>query len=410
MRRERWWSVVLVQRLQLVAHILANALVRKIGFALDMNKRRLNEERVRQLSYAVEQSPALIVVTDTSGNMTYVNRKFTEVTGYDSAEVIGQNPRLLKSGESDPAVYEALWRAITHGQTWRGEFHNRKKSGELYWESAVISPLLDETGRATHFVAIKEDITERKRAEQEIAQQRKQLTHLSRVTMLGELAGSLAHELNQPLTAILCNAQAAQRLFAQDPPDLNEVQEILADIVAEDKRAGEVIRRLRLLLKTGEVQRQPLQVNESVEEVLKLARSDFVNNNIAAQTELAASLPLIEGDRVQLQQVLLNLVMNASDAMVAAGRDRRQLTIHTLQAEDGCVEISVADCGPGLASDKLEEVFQPFYTTKPHGMGLGLTVCRTIVAAHGGRLWATNNPAGGATFHVSLPMAKMKAA
>ena len=221
--------------------------------------------------------------------------------------------------------------------------------------------------------------------------------------MLGELSGSMAHELNQPLTAILSNAQAAQRFLAGDQADLAEVRDILADIVAEDKRAGEIIHRLRLLLKKGEVQHQPLSVNEVVLEVLKLVRSDLVNQNVAAQTELAPDLPLVHGDRVQLQQVLLNLVMNACEAMAGAGKSARQLTIRTDRSEDGSVRVSVADRGPGIAPEKLEQIFESFYTTKPQGMGLGLAVCRTIITAHNGKLWATSKPGRGATLYFTLP-------
>lgn len=374
------------------------------GITVDITERRQAEEKVRQLSFAVEQSPVLVVITDTQGNIVYVNRKFNEVTGFSSEECLGRNPRILKSGESSPSVYEELWAAITAGKTWRGEFHNRKKNGELYWESAVISPLRNPAGSITHFVAVKEDITGRKRTDLELLQQRNQLTHLSRVTMLGELADSLAHELNQPLTSILSNAQAAQRFLAHGQPDLNEMRDILADIVAEDKRAGEVIRRLRLLLKKGEVQRQPLWVNEIVQEVLKLVRSDLVNLNFTAQTELAPNLPVIHGDAVQLQQVLLNLVLNSCDAMAGATRDNRRLTIRTSRADDGSVCLTVADGGTGITPEKIEQVFEPFYTTKASGLGLGLAVCRSIVTAHGGKLWATNNPVHGATFHLTLPV------
>jgi len=213
----------------------------------------------------------------------------------------------------------------------------------------------------------------------------------------------MAHELNQPLTAILSNAQAAQRFLADGQTDLDEVRDILADIVAEAKRAGEVIRRLRLLLKKGEVQYQPLSVNEVVLEVLRVVRSDLVNQNVTVQTELAPDLPFVHGDRVQLQQVLLNLVMNACEAMTDAETDTRQLTIGTGQSEDGAVQVSVADQGPGIASERLEQIFESFYTTKPQGMGLGLAVCRTIITALKGRLWAANNPQGGATLSFTLP-------
>ena len=209
--------------------------------------------------------------------------------------------------------------------------------------------------------------------------------------------------MNQPLTAILSNAQAAQRFLAHDNADLNEVRDILADIVAEDKRAGEVIRRLRLLLKKGEVQHQPFDLNEAVREVLKLVRSDLVNQGVAVHTELAPALPAVNADRVQLQQVLLNLVMNACDAMAGGLAGDRKLIIRTGLAGDEGIRVSVADRGAGLAPENLEKAFEPFFTTKVQGMGLGLSVCRTIINAHGGKLWAANNPERGATFHFTLP-------
>jgi C4-dicarboxylate-specific signal transduction histidine kinase len=214
--------------------------------------------------------------------------------------------------------------------------------------------------------------------------------------------------LNQPLTAILSNAQAAQRFLAHLHPDLNEVRDILADIVAEDKRAGEVIRRLRLLLKKGEVQRQLLNANELVLEVLKLVRNDLVNQSIVAHTELALNPPLLHADRVSLQQVLINLVMNACDAMAGTTGQDRQFTIGTGLADNNFVLVSVSDNGTGIAPEKLEQVFAPFYTTKAQGMGLGLSVCRTIITAHGGKLWAANNSGCGATIYFTLPLAQME--
>jgi C4-dicarboxylate-specific signal transduction histidine kinase len=241
------------------------------------------------------------------------------------------------------------------------------------------------------------------RAELEIAQQRNQLTHLSRVNMLGELSGSLAHEISQPLTAILGNAHAAQQLLGQSDPDLNQLRDILGDIVADDERAGEVIRRLRLLLKRGEVQFQSLNASELVEEVLKLLRSELVDRGTTAQAKLAPSLPVIQADKVQLQQVLINLVTNACDAMADMPPEARALTIRTGLDGNGFVVIAVCDAGPGIAKEKLEQVFEPFFTTKANGMGLGLSVCRTIAKAHGGKLWAEHNSGRGATFHLLLP-------
>ncbi len=376
---------------------------RVLGAMQDITESKQNEEKLRQASHVLERSPVSIVITDMHGKITYVNRKFTEVTGYSLAECLGQNPRILKSGESSPEIYRELWLSITGGGTWRGEFHNRKKNGELYWESAVISPLHDISGNITHFVAVKEDITERKRAAVESYRDRAEITHLSRVAMLGEMSGSLAHELNQPLTAILSNAQAAQRFLADGKVDINEVRDILKDIVADDLRAGEVIRRLRLLLKKGEVHSLPLDLNEVVQDVLKMVRNDLLNHGITLKTEFAPDLPAVCGDRVQFQQVLLNLLLNSSDAMITNSYAERQVAVQTQRTTAGGVRVSIRDRGHGLTPEAQTRIFEPFFTTKPTGMGLGLKVCHTIITAHGGQLVGVNNPDKGATFCFELP-------
>jgi signal transduction histidine kinase len=242
------------------------------------------------------------------------------------------------------------------------------------------------------------------RAELEIAQQRNQLAHLSRVSTLGELSGSIVHEISQPLTASLSYAQVAQRLLGKSEPDLKEVREILRDLVADNQRAVEVIRRLRKLLKRGAVQFQPVSANQLVEEVLKLLRSELIERGVTVHSELAPSLPVLQADRVQLQQVLINLVTNACDAMADTPREARALTIRTGLDGHDFVLISVCDAGPGIAEGKLEQVFEPFYTSKANGMGLGLSVCRTIVNAHGGKLWTEHNLDRGATFFLLLPV------
>jgi two-component system sensor kinase FixL len=248
------------------------------------------------------------------------------------------------------------------------------------------------------------DISERRRIEHEVTQQRTELAHLSRVAALGEMAGALAHEINQPLMAILSNARAAQRFMAGDNADLFEVRAILADIVADDKRAGEVIHRLRGLLRRGEVQRGPFDLNSLIEDVLRLTRNELLNRGVVATVELAPDLPSLLGDSIQIQQVLLNLVMNACDAMEGTPGSR-QLVLRTRTMDGAGVEVSVSDCGCGIRPGELERIFEPFVTTKKHGMGLGLSVCRTIVAAHGGRLWAESVDGCGATLRFALPVA-----
>jgi len=246
------------------------------------------------------------------------------------------------------------------------------------------------------------DISARRQSELELEQQRNELAHLSRVTMLSELSGSLAHELNQPLTAILSNAQAALRFMAGNEPKLDEVRDILQDIVSDDRRAGEIIQGLRLLLKKGERKKAQLDINEVIESVLRLTRSDLLNSNIALTTRLAPDLPPIMGDPVQLQQVLLNLVANSCEAMRDNSPGERQLLVSSQPAARDAIQICVADQGRGIPPESLELIFDSFFTTKKEGLGLGLSVCRQIIAAHDGVLWAENTPEQGASFFFTL--------
>ncbi|MEO8615272.1 MAG: ATP-binding protein [Luteolibacter sp.] len=219
---------------------------------------------------------------------------------------------------------------------------------------------------------------------------------------MSELSGSLAHELNQPLAIILSNAQAAQRLLVQTPPDVEEVREILTDIVHEDRRAGEIIQRLRNMLKRGESSMLPLPLNEVITEVLQLTRVDLIDRGVTVVCHLAESLPLVHADRIQLQQVFLNLILNGTDAMADCEPGTRRLHI-TTALHDGTVRVSVRDEGTGLPAD-VERLFEPFHTTKPQGLGMGLAICRSIIGAHRGRLWAESHAERGAVFHFDLPV------
>jgi len=245
-------------------------------------------------------------------------------------------------------------------------------------------------------------LEERSRAEREAHEQRLQLTHLSRVAMLGEMSGGLAHELNQPLTAILSNAQAAEHLIANKTIDNNELREILHDIIAANQRASEVIRRLRALFKRGETYLERLDANELVRETLSLAQGDLATRSIAPVLKLAPGTLAIQGDRIQLEQVMLNLILNGAEAMAAHTAVERTITVRSA-GNDSWVYVSFADRGPGFAPELVEKLFEPFYTTKPQGLGLGLSISRSIVRAHGGRLWGASHASHGASFHIALP-------
>jgi signal transduction histidine kinase len=243
------------------------------------------------------------------------------------------------------------------------------------------------------------------RSESVAREQRQELAHLSRVAVLGELTGTMAHELNQPLAAILANAQAAQTFLARGPEYVPMAQEALEGVVEADVRAGDIIKRLRGMLKRGEFQGQRLDLGEIAREALALADGDVRRRDVRVATDLARGLPAVVGDRVQLQQVLLNLILNACDAMAGTARPERLLTVAASPGANGTVVLSVEDRGTGIPESDLERVFEPFQSTKAQGLGLGLSICRTIVSEHGGRLWAANNAERGATFHLELPRA-----
>jgi PAS domain S-box-containing protein len=382
---------------------------RILGVMQEITESKLVEEALREsverFRQVAEIAGEFIWEVDANGRYTYASPSVEKILGYTADELVGKKhfydlfePSLREHQKA------AVFRLFAERQTFRDSPHaTLTKSGKLVFLETSGSPMLDAAGNLIGYRGADTDITKRKQHETEVHRSRAEIAHLSRVAMLGELSGSLAHELNQPLTAILSNAQAAQRFLAEESPDLTEVREILKDIVAEDQRAGEVIRRLRLLLKKGEYQQAPLDVNEVVQDVLKLIRNELLNLNIALHTDFADHLPLIMGDRVQLQQVLLNLIMNAGDAMANVPFAERRLTVQTALV-DRHVRVSVADRGMGIPPDVLEQMFVPFFTTKATGLGLGLPVSRTIISTHGGHLTARNNPDRGAIVEFLLPV------
>jgi C4-dicarboxylate-specific signal transduction histidine kinase len=275
---------------------------------------------------------------------------------------------------------------------------------EVRWVRMRARSRSEGGGRPGHLGGIFIDITEQKSAEAEVALQRLEVEHLMRVSVLGELSGSIAHEVNQPLTAILSNAQAALHLLAQDSPDLVEIRDALEEIVHEDNRAGEVIHRLRRLLKKGERKAENVNINDLVKSTIDLLNSELIGRDINVRLDLENSAFLTWGDSVQLQQVLLNLVMNAMDAMASTPMAQRVIFVSTQGAQTGMVDVRVKDRGHGIGPKEKGRVFEPFYTTKDHGLGLGLTLCSTIIRAHQGKLNLINGEGGGAIAVFSLPI------
>lgn len=303
--------------------------------------------------------------------------------------------------DDQPLRDSAIKRAIETRGSYELEYRILLPDGTVRWISGRAHCISDGGGGSARLRGVSMDITERKRVEKDVMEQRDELFHLSRVASLGQLSGSLAHELNQPLGIILTNAQAAQRMLAGDAPDIAELRDILADIVGENIRAGEVITRLRALLKRGETRLLPLALNEVIEDVLRLLRSDLVARGVTVQTTLIDGLPDVPGDEVQLQQILLNIITNACDAMAENPQKDRILKIST-KVQPGKVCVVMQDQGCGLGESDASQIFQPFFTTKSYGLGIGLSICQSIVAAHHGKLWAEPNEGRGLTLYMEL--------
>ncbi|HEY7028104.1 MAG TPA: PAS domain S-box protein [Gemmatimonadales bacterium] len=350
---------------------------------------------------AFHSSPdPMLIVAQANSQLLEVNERWEAMFGYSRQEAIGET--MAELGLFGSVEDREAWNRRLEIRGPAPEFELGMRTREGSRRRAVMVAETVEMGGEPCFIIIIRDVTERKRAEHEAQEQRRELAHLSRVASLGELSGALAHEVSQPLAAILANAQAAQRLLAREPNPPAEITEILKDIVHDDQRAGQVIHRLRTLLKKGELDPRPCDLNEVVTEVLQLMHSELMQRGVSIRARLGPSLPLVLADRVQLQQVMLNLIVNACDAMSYEPRDERELEIVTAEVGQDSIKVSVIDRGIGIPDEKLEKVFNPFVTSKETGLGLGLAICRSIVTAHGGRLWAVNNTVRGATFHLVL--------
>jgi PAS domain S-box-containing protein len=302
-----------------------------------------------------------------------------------------------------------IWDAHRHSPTLSDhptdiQFRIQTRDGQKRWIEHVCQPVKSKHGNLMGVRASNRDITDRKQAEIEAQKHREQLTHISRVTTLGEFSASLAHELNQPLTAIRTNANAALRFLSKEHQNLDEVDEILNDIIEDDKRAAGIIKKLRTLMSKKDLVFSSLNINAVIHEVAKLANREAYTRDIALSMELEDDLPQVRGDAIHLEQVILNLILNGAEAMASCDPSNRKFVIRTAKHDDNVVKVSAKDMGPGIDQKHLGQIFEAFYTTKSTGMGIGLSICRSIVEAHGGMLWAENNSDRGATVSFTVPL------
>jgi len=363
---------------------------------------RESEER---MTLAAEAANLGIWISDLARQEIWATQKWRELFGFSGSDQLDLEGILQRVHPEDrEVVNQMLTKVLASGGNYEAEYRLLLRDGKIRWIASRGRVEFNGNGKPALLRGVSVDVTQRHAVELEVQQQRAELAHFSRVSMLGELSGSLAHELSQPLGAILRNTEAAE-LFLEDPsPDMDELRAILADIRKDDQRAGAVIDRMRSMMKRRAVEHGMLDLNMLAADVIGFVRRDADLRKVRLTLEPASSLPLMRGDRIQLQQVLLNLLLNAMDAVSDSTPDRRRVAV-LVRLADKRAEVVVSDTGHGIPEDKLPRVFEPFFTSKQNGMGLGLPISRTIIEAHGGSIQAKNDPDGGAIFCFTLPMA-----
>ncbi len=380
----------------------------------DVTQQKETEDQLRKLYQSVEQSQVSVVITDVEGNIEYVNPKFTQVTGYTYHEVRGENPRILKSGFRSKEEYKELWDTITAGHEWQGEFQNKRKNGELYWEHASISPIKSESGEITHFLAVKEDITERKRLQQQLIQAQK-------MESIGNLAGGIAHDFNNLLTVINGHAEISLIKLEKEHPAHRD----MISILHAGKRAENLTRQLLAFSRKQIYESKIINLNKVITGLDKLLRR-LIGENIKIKTKLENNLPLIKADPGQIEQILMNLIVNARDAINELGDTEDQKIISIETGSEIIVEnmlkkypamntgekifISIHDTGIGIPTDLKDKIFEPFFTTKEKGKGtgLGLSTVYGIVKQNQGFIYVDSEEKAGTTFKIYWPVSKQK--
>jgi PAS domain S-box-containing protein len=387
--------------------------IRMAGVNLDITERRqveaeLHEKELQYKEIFDNISVCMFLVDVTvDGRFKFAgfNPAEERAVGLSSAQVSGRFVEEVFGAHLAKKLIANYRRCLEAGAPLAYDDELDLPAGCRYFHSNLI-PQRNHTGRIYRIVGVCVDVTDQRQAEVTVRQSLDEIAHLNRVSAMGELTASLAHELNQPLAAILSNAQAATRFLTHESPDLAQIRECLTDIVTDDKRAGDVIKRVRALLKKEESEATQVDLNEVVGDVIRMLRNEARLRKVSVAFEPTPNLPVVLGDRVQLHQVALNLLVNGLEALAEQGPGERSLKVRTNSSNGRAVELTVEDSGKGIVESELDRVFEPFFTTKPEGLGMGLSISRSIVQAHGGQLWAEKSANGGAMFRCWLPVVR----
>jgi len=382
-----------------------------VAFVLDLSERKQAEEALRRSEAYLAEAQRLSGTgswarTPATGEIRYLSEECYRVLGFDPQGGMQTSETFFQRiHPNDRArTIESVERATREKAEFEIDYRIVHPGGEIRDIHSVGHPVFSPSGDLVEFVGTVIDVTERKRAENALNKAQVELAHVTRITTMGELTASIAHEVNQPLAAVVTNGNACLRWLAADPPNFDEARDAVRRIVRDGNRASDVIARIRSLVKKSGSVAARLDMNSTVREILALTQSEVDRRGASLQTDLAADLPAVTGDRVQLQQVLLNLIINALDAMSALTDRPRVIRVRTRATESKSILVAVEDSGVGLDPEQAARLFDAFYTTKVEGLGMGLSISRSIVEAHGGRLWATANQGPGATFQFTLPI------
>ena len=377
-----------------------------LGAVTDITERRHAEEILRRSEAYLSETQRLshtgsFASIPATGRITYWSEETFRVLGFDPADGLPPFEAFVRRiHPDDQAGFRERYEAAAREKAdYEASFRIVHPDGEVREIQSIGHTALGPSGDVVEFVGTVMDVTERRRAEEE----RQALAHAHRVTTMGQLTASIAHEVNQPIAAVLTNAEAALRWLDREPPEMEEARQGIGRIIGNGRRAGQVIDGIRALVRKAEPRQDRLDVNHTILDVIGMTRTEMARNGVALRTRLAADLPAVEGDRVQLQQVMLNLILNAVEAMSGVSEGARELSIGTGEDGESDVRVAVEDSGPGLTRESFERLFDAFYTTKPGGMGLGLSICRSIIEAHRGRMWATPSTPRGVIFQFTLP-------
>jgi PAS domain S-box-containing protein len=374
----------------------------------DITSRKQAEDALRRSEAYLAEAQRLSLTGSfgwkVSSGEIFWSEQTLRIFGYDQTTTPSLDLVVERTHPTDVVrVRRLIDRASREGKDWQIEHQLLLPDGAVKSVHVVARAVTDQSG-GVEFVGSIMDVSAAKRAEQKLRHAQAELAHISRVTTLGELTASIAHEINQPLAAVVSNAEAASRWLAAEPPNPDKARDILGNIVKDGMRASDIIHRIRAIIKKAPTCMAQVDINDAVLDVITLTRSELQRQGVSLQTELTTGLPPIEGDRIQLQQVILNLILNSAEAMSGIERPAREARISTAREASSGVLVTVRDFGPGLDPQSLDHLFEAFYTTKPDGLGMGLPICRSIIEAHGGRLWATANEPRGAVFQFTLPV------